>query len=146
TSIEGQIAILQKLVSWSNNFVPAFEQNETEAGSVWQIPLNGSYQTSNATLVYSGNLTETFSDIQNLAVPAGTYRVFRVDVSASNLTMLINNTLQNTPISETFTANGQICLEYGTNRMIEMNMQISKSILQNGQTSNDNLSEQLELI
>ena len=145
-SINGNSAFVQKLSSWLGNFISAFEKNETEAGDTWQIPLSDLYPTSNSTFVFGGNLTETFGDIQNLTVPAGTYRVFSVDVSGDNLTMAANYPPLNTSISENITTNGREYLEYGTNRMIEMNMQMSISILQNGQTSEQGISEQIELV
>lgn len=146
TSINGNSAFAQKLTSWLGNFVSAFEKNETEAGDTWQIPLSGLYPTSNSTFVFGGNLTETFGDIQNLTVPAGTYRVFSVDVSGNNLTMVANYPSLNMSISENITTSGREYLEYGTNRMIEMNLQMSISILQNGQTSEQGISEQIELV
>ncbi|MGD0978586.1 MAG: hypothetical protein ABR962_05525 [Candidatus Bathyarchaeia archaeon] len=145
-SINGGSAFVQKLSSWLGNFISAFEKNETETGNTWQIPLSGLYPTSNSTFVFDGNLTETFGYIQNLTVPAGTYRVFSVDVSGNNLTMVANYPPLNTSISQNITTSGREYLEYGTNRMIEMSMQMSISILQNGQTSEQGISEQIELV
>jgi hypothetical protein len=137
---------LQQLSSWLGNFLSAFEKNETEAGQTWQIPLSA-LNTSNSTFAFSGNLTETFGDIQNFTVPAGTYRVFNIDISGNNLSLVMNSPPPlNASIFESFTANGREYLEYGTNRMIEMSMQMSYSIVQNGQTSNSDISEQIELV
>lgn len=144
--INGGSAFLQKLSSWLGNFIFAFEKNETEAGGTWQIPLSDFYRTSNSTFVFGGDLTETFSDIQNLTVPAGSYRVFSVDVSGNNLTMVANNPSLNTSTSENITTSGREYLEYGTNRIIELNMQMNISILQNGQASEQGISEQIELV
>jgi hypothetical protein len=145
TSINGSSVLVQGLSSWLGNFVSAFQKNETEAGDTWQIPLSG-LNPSNSTFVFGGNLTATFGDIQNLTVPAGTYRVFSVDVSGYNLTVVANYPFLNMSISENLTASGREYLEYGTNRMVEMNMQMSISMLQNGQTSEQGISEQIELV
>jgi hypothetical protein len=141
-------AFVQTLLSWSipGNFIIAFQKNETEAGDTWQIPLNSSSQTSNATFLFDGNLTETFSDIQNLTVPAGTYRVYSVTISGNNLTMTEKNLPQNTTTFENVTINGQEYLEYGTNRLIEMSTQMNSSWLQNGKTTEQDSSIQLELV
>ena len=143
--ITSNSAFLEELISWSN-FIPVFEKNETEAGNTWQISLSGAYQTSNSTFVFDGNLTETFGDIQNLTVPAGTYRVFSVNVSGSNLTMVENYPSLNTSTSENVTTSGREYLEYGINRVIEMSIQMNISWIQNGQASEQTTSEQIELV
>jgi hypothetical protein len=138
-------AAVQELTSWYGNLIPAFEKNETEAGENWQIPLNA--LTTNVSSVYlNGTLTETFGDIQNITVPAGTYRAFNVDVSANNITMITNYPFINTSTIENFTIQGQVYMEYGTCRMIEMNLQESYSVSQNGQASNASTSEEMELV
>lgn len=143
-SINGNSTFVQDLSSWLGNFIPAFGKNETQAGDTWQIPLSDLTSISNSTFVFGGNLTETFGDVQDLTVPAGTYTVFSVDVSGSNLIVTINYPSLNMSISESMSASGREYLEYGTNRMIEMNMQMSMWILQKGQTYEQSI--QIELV
>jgi hypothetical protein len=137
-------ASVQELYSWFGYFVLAFEKNQAEAGETWQIPLNWS-NTGNSSVSLNGNLTETFSDIQNITVPAGTYRVFGVNVLATTVAVVTNYPPNNSSATENSTIEGQAYLEYGTCRMIETNMQMSYSISQNGSSSNSSTSEQLEL-
>jgi hypothetical protein len=141
-------ASMQEFSSWFSKFELAFEKNETKAGETWQIPLDVlSTSIANATTVFNGNLTETFGDIQNITVPAGTYRVFSVDVSGANLTM---TTSYASPINETIyqnsTINGLAYMVYGTCRLVEMNLQTNYSTSQNGQLSNASMSERVELV
>jgi len=80
-------AAMQELFSLLGIYEQVFEKNETRAGETWQIPLgtlNENLSGGNSNSVVSGNITETFSDIQNFTVPAGTFRVFRVDYSSTN--------------------------------------------------------------
>jgi hypothetical protein len=137
-------ASVQELYSWLGYFILAFEKNQAEAGETWQIPLNAS-NTGNSSVSLNGNLTETFSDIQNITVPAGTYRVFGVNVLGSTVAVVTNYPPNNSSATENFTIEGQVYLEYGTCRMIETNLQMSYSISQNGSSTNSSTSQQLEL-
>jgi hypothetical protein len=134
---------IQELSSWYGNFVPAFEKNMTEAGETWQIPLNA-LNTGNLSIAFIGNLTERFGDIQNITVPAGTFRVFNVNVLGVDLAMATKSP-NNSSVSENVTIEGQVYLEYGTCHMIETNLQMSYSISQNNLLSYQNKSEQMEL-
>ena len=114
---------------WASNmstdpFVTALlDKPEVKVGDSWQIPMN----SGNSNVSMTGEMTITFGGIQDLTVPAGTYKVFRIDVSSNNLSMKINiPTTTNTSIQNTMKINisGQIYIEYGTCRRIESNMQM----------------------
>lgn len=123
-------------------FQAMFQKNEAKSGETWEVlPLVST--VNNSTVSFNGNLTETFGDIQNITVPAGTYRVFNVDLSGTNLTVVYNPPI-NGSISESF--NVQFYLEYGTCRVIQINSQVSLSILLGTQTSKGFASEQVELV
>lgn len=137
---------LQELSSWFGSFVSVFQKNETKVGETWQIPLN-TLMPSNSSFVFNGNVTETFGDIQNITVPAGTYRVFNVDASGTNLTMVANlPTPLNESISESFTINGQMSLEYGTCRLIDSSLQEDISYQTGGQSFTSIYFIQMELV
>jgi hypothetical protein len=136
----------QALFSWFSNFQSIFQKNETTAGETWQIPLNTLSQ-NNSNVTFNGILTETFGDVQNVTVPAGTYRVFSVVFSGTNLTMITHlSSPINESVSENLTVIGQMHLEYGTCRLIQNNLQMSISYSLGTQTSYELLSEQVELV
>jgi hypothetical protein len=81
----------------------------------------------------TGDLTIKFNDVQDLTVAAGTYKVFRIDITSNNLKMTMNTpqTNSNVVLPSTTTMNldlnFQIYLEYGTMRQIKSTMQESTS-------------------
>jgi hypothetical protein len=81
----------------------------------------------------TGDLTIKFNDVQDLTVAAGTYKVFRIDITSNNLKMTMNLPQTNssialpTSMSMNLDLNFQIYLEYGTMRQIESTMQESTS-------------------
>ena len=94
----------------SNPFMMAsFNQTQAKVGDTWQIPMN----TGNSANLNAENMTVTFAAIQDLTVPAGTYKVFRIDFSA--------NENQGSPLTSSLLLDniqmqisGQSYLEYGT--------------------------------
>ncbi len=108
-------------------------QPEAKVGDTWQIPLN----TGNSTIGTTGNLVLTFGDIEDLTVPAGTYRVFRLDISSNDLTsyyrILGNASISDAPAyittsSTNLSFSGHLYLEYGTCRQIKSDVQINMTI------------------
>jgi hypothetical protein len=94
-------------------------KTQTKVGDIWQLLVN----TGNSSLGITGQLTLKFSSIQEITVPAGTYKTFTVEVSSSNLTAHVN--IDNPIISPTMLGdtnlqlNGKTYLEYGTCRLIK---------------------------
>jgi hypothetical protein len=137
----------QEVSSIRGSFVTAFRNNETRAGDTWQIFV-GNVSISNSTLGgYVGNLTESFGDLQNLTVPAGTFRVFSMDFSADNLSVIFPPPFFGF-FSGNYSFSGREYLEYGTNRLISMEMQSNLFTLfyQQNYTTSTNASEQTELM
>jgi hypothetical protein len=99
------------------------EKSEVTVGDTWVIPVNSSSSNSGLT----GNMTLTFVDIQNIAVPAGTFNVFRVD-TASNDTAIQRMQGSNKTSTMNMTISGQTYIDYNTGRQIERNVYI-KSIM-----------------
>jgi hypothetical protein len=117
-----------------------FQKDQAKVGETWQFPIS---ELGNLSSGLTGNLTFTFGKIQSITVPAGTYKVFSVDVSSSNLTMNFNIT--GVPYSASESYSGQECLEYGTSRLINSSFQeISYQI--RGQNYNTSTSMQMELV
>lgn len=113
---------------------PFFSQSEAKVGDTWTIPFS-----SNPELPAS--LTVTLSAIQNLVVPAGTYKVFRMDFSTSG------NSNPSNP-NNILSISGDSYLEYGTCKQIESTLQVvlstSPNVLLNGYTIDTTLVQQIE--
>lgn len=118
----------QLLYNMSSNPVLSAVLNKPEVklGDTWQIPLS----TGGTNVSVKGDLTVTFVGIQDMTVPAGTYRVFRIDFSSNNISINITiPTPYNTSIQSTveMSLSGQTYLEYGTCRQIKQTMQMQCS-------------------
>jgi hypothetical protein len=123
---------------------------EAKVGDTWQIPL----ATGNSTIGTTGNLTLTFGNIEDFTVPAGTYRVFRIDIASNDLTAYSkipgNNSIPEA--SEDITTSiinvsfsGHIYLEYGTCRQIKSDVQIAMALQSELLNSNINYSSHMTL-
>jgi hypothetical protein len=101
--------------------------NKTQArvGETWRIPLS----MGNSTFGMGGTVNYRFGDIENITVPAGTYKTFKMEISTEEAYVSSGST------SVGLNMNGQICLEYGTCRLVDMNMEETMSGSGTGQTS-----------
>lgn len=132
---------LQQMYSMFSNIGSFHQKDEAREGEAWHVPVN----SGDPNYVFNGTLTYKFGHIQSITVPAGTYKVFSIDFSSSNLTMIFNAPA-NVSIFENITVNGQMHLEYGTCRLIDSQLQGSLSIQQGMQTSTQNFSEEMQLV
>jgi hypothetical protein len=100
-------------------------QPEVKVGDSVNVP----FPTYNSSIGISGSLTMTFKGIQDLTVPAGTYKVFRIDITSNDLKMNYQLPLNGvgsfipSNISIGMNMNYQIYIEYGTMRQIKADMQ-----------------------
>ena len=102
-------------------------QPEVKVGDSVNVP----FPTGNSSLGITGDLKMTFKGIEDLTVPAGMYKVFRIDITGNDLRMnyqsplsgLSNFALANITIG--MDLNYQIYIEYGTMRQIKASMQES---------------------
>lgn len=92
---------------------------EVKAGETITVP----YPSISSALQITGDLTIKFNDVEDLTVPAGTYRVFRIDMTSSNLKMGTSGTSITGNIEMSMDVNYQIYLEYGTLRQIKSSVQ-----------------------
>jgi len=97
-----------------------FPSNKTEArvGETWQLPLD----LNNSEFNMSGTLNYRFGDIQNFTVPAGTYKAFMIEASTDNIYASAAD------ISVSMNMDGQLHLEYGTCRLLDMNMHATETV------------------
>jgi len=101
----------------------------------WQVPVN----SNNSLIGYNGVFTYKFGSVKKITVPAGTYKVFKIDVSSSNLTSSVTENL-------VFTFDVQAYLEYGTCCMIDANIQSSLGIAGGQTVENSTTTTQVTLI
>ena len=118
----------------SNPALAAYLAKPTvNVGDVWQFPVS----TGNASLGYTGEMTLKFAGIQNLTVPAGTYKTFSVEVSTGNLILhadpdYLNAIHLDIPDNMTLQMNGTAYLEQGTCRLIKSDLTQESAFQTNG--------------
>jgi hypothetical protein len=121
----------------------SWQKNETRVGETWQFAMSPLYMSQ----PYEGNITLKFGEIQNITVLAGTYKVFRIDVLANNLSRSYTYPpTANTTVFQNLTLSGQIYVEYETCRLVESDLQESMSTLQGGLASASKTSSHMELV
>jgi len=102
---------------------------QVKVGDTWTIPLN----LGNTSTGLTGEMVMTFGGFQDLTVQAGTYRVFKVDMTTRNVSFKAptpppapsgqDNTYLYSPSSLNLTMSGTTYTEYGTMRQIKSTMQ-----------------------
>ena len=100
--------------STSPAMAAVFNQSQAQVGDTWQVPLN----TAASGYTPAANLTVTFKAIQELTVPAGTFKVFRIDFSANT------QGTQSSPLTN-IDLSGQSYLEFGTCKQIQSSLQLT---------------------
>jgi hypothetical protein len=112
--------------------VPEVKVGDTK---VIQIP------TENTKNIMNGNVTLTFVDIQNVTVPAGTFKVFRVDSASKDTTQTFANGIFENGESMTVTDvfNEQSYVQYDTGKLILSTENVS-TITDFGSLSNESSS------
>jgi hypothetical protein len=71
----------------------------------------------------TGDLTLTFKGFENLTTGAGTFKVFRVDMTSNNVSMQLDGTNSSSNMSSKLDVNCQTYLEYGTMRLVKSTTQ-----------------------
>jgi len=114
-----------------------FSSNKTEArvGETWQLPVDLNW----AGVTLTGTLNYKFGAVLNVTVPAGTYKAFKIDASTDNFHA------SSAGISISINMNGQLYLEYGTCRLIDLNMQATETAVAGTQTMTMSMNMQMQL-
>lgn len=119
---------------------PYLEEIAVRTGDVWTMPLD----CANASLGLTGTVTVTYAGIQEVTVPAGTYRAIRIEVASSLLTV---NTDSDTPYQKGMTLqfNATTYLEQTTCRLIktELSQETHLSALGTENTASVHIEETL---
>lgn len=106
------------LIFWNVSNSPTLghylEETSVRTGDVWTLPLD----CANASLGLTGEVTVAFAGIEEVTVPAGTYRAIRIEVTSSTLTV---NPDSHTPypVGITLQFNATTYLEQSTCRLIK---------------------------
>jgi hypothetical protein len=90
-----------------------------KVGGVWKIPVN----TGNASLGLTGEVTLSFAELQDLSVPAGTFKTIRVEVISNTLSLHSDgSSIIKIPSGMTLQLNGTSFIEQGTCRLIKADL------------------------
>jgi hypothetical protein len=119
-----------------------FQKDKATVGETWQVPLS----FGNQTVGFNGNFTYTFGNIQTITVPAGTYKVFTMNISSNDLTVRMGEILLNPAVFMNITAQGQVRSEYGTCRLIDTNIQEIINYTSNSINYNETITSQTTLV
>jgi len=145
TIVNGSNSLFEALNGMLSGLGTSSQKNEVNVGETWQVPFGN--ESSSAT--FEGNLTYRVGPIQSIKIPAGTYKVFRLDVSSNNITETISTHLPS-PFNETIwvtaALNGTSYLEYDTCHLIISHMEVSSSSLMSNQTTNETSSLDMQLV
>jgi hypothetical protein len=100
---------------------PMINQSQVKVGDKISIPYP---ERSSLGLEITGNLEITFGDVQDLTVPAGTFRVFKINIEGANLeTKQILNDTSIPDITGSLNIHHEIYLEYGTLKVVKASTQ-----------------------
>ena len=117
------------------------DRSEVKVGDSVTVPYPTMPGNLSSLFQISGSLTLTFKGFQDLTVPAGTFKVFRVDITSNDLTMTMNSPYSSSQttlgsLGMTANLNFQLYYEYGTMRLIQSamveNAELQSSILNYG--------------
>ena len=98
----------------SNPTIAAYlAKTSVKVGEVWTIPVS----TGSSSNGLTGQITLTFHGLEELTTSAGTFKVFKIDISSGNLTMQMSSI-----DSGTMQITGTTYLEQGTCRLIKSNL------------------------
>ena len=106
-------------ITSSSYLAQLISKPEVKVGDAINIP----YPSISPSVGITGDLTITFKGIEDLTTPAGTYKVFRIDITSNNVSMH----LPSSNISSNIDINYKTYLEYGTLRQIKSTTQLSVS-------------------
>jgi hypothetical protein len=102
---------------------------EVKVGDTISVP----YPALSSSIQTTGNLTIKINAVEDITVPAGTYKAFRIDMTSNNLQITLSLPVANSTsispskLSVNVDINAQVYLEYGTMRQIKSTMQETAS-------------------
>jgi hypothetical protein len=135
-------------VTGNNYLSQLLNKPEVKIGDTITVP----FPSPSPLIAVTGDLTITFGGLEDLSVPAGNYKVFRIDIKSNNLKMSLNPPTSNSSIytsmniSMNTEMNYQIYMEYGTLRQIKSTMQNAMSYHSSMMNYTMNLSNEMTLV
>jgi hypothetical protein len=104
-------------------------QSSAKVGDVWTLPVS----TGNSSLGLTGQVTIAFAGIEEITVPAGTYKVMRIEVASDTLHIRSDGTgILTLPAGMTLQFNGTTYLEQSTCRLIKATLSQTGGLDLNG--------------
>lgn len=92
-------------------------RTQIQVGQTMQIPIN----LNNGTMSMSGTENVKVADIENVTVAAGTYKTFRMDISANNFQVTSQG------MTGSVSLNAHVHMDYNTCRVVEFDAQVTSS-------------------
>jgi hypothetical protein len=113
----------------SNSYLTQLlSRSEVKVGDSINVP----FPSAVSSMGMAGGLTMTFRGIEDITVPAGTNKVFRIDITSHGLSMSYNPSMttmgMNLTAKTDIDLNYHIYMEYGTLRQIKSTMQEAVSL------------------
>jgi hypothetical protein len=113
----------------SNSYLTQLlNKSEVKVGDSIDVP----FPSAVSSIGVTGGLTMTFRGIEDLTVPAGTYKVFRIDIKSNDLSMSYNPSMTTAGMDLAtkmdMDLDYQMYMEYGTLRQIKSTMQETISL------------------
>ncbi len=138
TGVSGVPSEMQSIYSMFGGvpgFGSAFNRTEARVGESWQLPLD----LGNSTFSMSGMMNYKFGEVQNVTMAAGTFKTFKIEISTNDVHASIS------VVSMSLDMHGWILQEYGTCRLIDMNMETTETASGQGQSMTITISMQMTL-
>jgi hypothetical protein len=127
---DSQTQIPSSTTTGSSYLAQLMSKPEVKVGETVSIP----YPSDNSLVQTTGDLKITFNGVEDLTVPAGTYRAFRIDMRCDDLKMTYDlpqngdsNLFSLNSLGMTINLDAKIYLEYGTMRQIKSNLDMTMS-------------------
>jgi hypothetical protein len=130
---------LMQSMSTIPGFGSYFSRQEAKVGDSWQVPLSTQYSG----ISFQGTINYKIVAVKSVTVPAGTYNVVSIDITANQVKMNLASSGSSVDFNVNY--NGQINLEKGTCRLIQLDMEETATATINGETGTISATMQMQL-
>jgi hypothetical protein len=119
---------MMRSMSTIPGFGSYFPKQTAKVGESWQVPINLQFSG----MSFQGTVNYKIVDSGSKTVPAGTYDVISIEISAADLELTISSSTESVVFMTDY--DGQIDLEKGTCRMIQLDMNVKMTATIEGET------------
>jgi hypothetical protein len=130
---------MMQTMSTIPGFGSYFPKKTAKVGESWQIPIDLQFSG----MSFQGTVKYKIVDSGSKAVPAGTYDVISIEISAVDLELTISSSTESVVFMVDY--DGQIDLEQGTCRLIQLDMNVEMTATIDGETGVIDSSMQMQL-